>query len=143
MAVSGESRMSMPSRKNGRFSGKLTANCRLDDSCGVSRSTCEKSGLIAASNTVDGLTRHFASRLGSKSDFRSVRRSPSRCQRDTCGTTLNERERGQLTGRMDRRGETHEAGRIRRNRRRRHRVPFLARVVAAHQHVPVSGVREA
>jgi hypothetical protein len=46
----GVSRRSTPSRKNGRFSGKKSANLRLTAICAASASTWEKSGLIVASS---------------------------------------------------------------------------------------------
>src|ERR1044072_6738427 len=45
----GEAKRSTPSRKNGRFSGKKSANWLLVGICPTSDSTCEKSGVMAAS----------------------------------------------------------------------------------------------
>ena len=131
----------MPSRKKGRFSGRLTANWRFEESCGVSRSTCEKSGLRAASNTVAGLTRHLASRLGFELGCAIVAApSPLRAaERHGLRHDAQRLRRRQLPGRLQRRRQAHEAGRIRGNRRGRHGVPFLARIVAADEQVPVSG----
>ena len=64
-AGNGVSNRSAPSRKNGRFSLKKSANVLLMSSCCESASTCEKSGLIAALNVRFGVTPHFAVRPGS------------------------------------------------------------------------------
>ena len=44
----GVAKKSTPSRKNGRFSGKNSANRSLTSSCATSASTWEKSGLTVA-----------------------------------------------------------------------------------------------
>src|SRR5436305_238825 len=57
----GVAKRSVFSRKNGRFSGKKIAKRWFVEIAAVSDSTCEKSGLIAASNAVSAFGIHLMS----------------------------------------------------------------------------------
>ena len=64
-ALMGVEKKSAPSRKNGRFSGKKSANRSFSASCAASASTWEKSGFTAAETVTLGVIPHRMERPGS------------------------------------------------------------------------------
>src|SRR5262249_46598934 len=73
----------MPSRKNGRFSGKNSAKRLLAAIWATSASTWEKSGLIVASSAVLAVGLHFTSRPTFLSVGSSTSGSPTSAARAT------------------------------------------------------------